>query len=260
MSFLSSITRASVALPLAVVSSLGAGCGGSSSSASSSASGSSSSGDTKVVAWKPKAGSALSIARRTLDVLAHDPGGARPDWVLYDPKGDQVVFAGDDAGDDRAMKIASSFDVAPPPAPTPPPPSYGSYGYGASNPLLAPTPTPPDDPIVGVTKVDDTNFILDRKEVDKWLADPMMVAKGARVVPSIKAGKPNGFKLYAIRPGSLYAQIGFANGDTITAINGFDLDSPDKALEVYTHVKDAKSLDVSITRRGQDLVLHYSIK
>jgi len=112
----------------------------------------------------------------------------------------------------------------------------------------------------GVKKIDDSNYEISRGLVDKVLANPMAVARGARVVPAVKNGKANGFKLYAIRPGSVYSQIGLANGDTIHAINGFDLSSPDKALEVYTKVKEATSLQVSVTRRGKEMTINYTIK
>ena len=112
----------------------------------------------------------------------------------------------------------------------------------------------------GVNKVSDTEFEIDKKVVDKILENPMSVARGARIVPSIKNGKANGFKLYAIRPSSVYAKIGLMNGDTIHSINGFDLTSPDKALEVYTKVRSASSLSVNATRRGKPISLNYSIK
>lgn len=112
----------------------------------------------------------------------------------------------------------------------------------------------------GVKKVDDTSFEIDRSLVDKVLANPTAVARGARVVPSVKNGQPNGFKLYAIRPSSVYAKIGLMNGDTIHAVNGFELTSLDKGLEVYTKVKESTSLSVTITRRGKPLTLSYSIK
>ncbi len=112
----------------------------------------------------------------------------------------------------------------------------------------------------GVNKVSDTEFEIDKKVVDKVLENPMSVARGARIVPSIKNGKANGFKLYAIRPSSVYAKIGLMNGDTIHSINGFDLTSPDKALEVYTKVKSATSISVNATRRGKPVTLNYSIK
>jgi general secretion pathway protein C len=112
----------------------------------------------------------------------------------------------------------------------------------------------------GVKRLDDTRYDIDRSLVDKILADPTAAARSARIVPSIKDGKPNGFKMYAIRPNSLFAKIGLQNGDTIQSINGMDMSSPDKALEVYTKVRSASNLSVSVLRRGLPVNMEYSIK
>lgn len=112
----------------------------------------------------------------------------------------------------------------------------------------------------GIKKIDDTNYEIDKSLVEKVLLNPMAVAKGARVVPSMKNGKPDGFKLYAIRPSSAFAKLGLSNGDTLQSINGFELTSADKALEVYTKLREATSLEVEVTRRGKPLTLKYSIK
>lgn len=111
-----------------------------------------------------------------------------------------------------------------------------------------------------VKKVDDSTYEIDRKLVDKVTSNPALVARGARVVPSIKNGKTVGFKLYAIRPSSVFAKIGLMNGDTIHSINNFELTSLDKGLEVYTKVREASSLTVSVTRRGKPVTLSYRIK
>lgn len=112
----------------------------------------------------------------------------------------------------------------------------------------------------GVKKTGDNTWEIDRSVVDKVLANPTAVGRGARIVPSIKNGKPNGFKLYAIRPSSVYSKIGLMNGDTLHSVNGFDLSTPDKALEVYTKLRESNSLQVSVTRRGKPVTLKYSIK
>ena len=112
----------------------------------------------------------------------------------------------------------------------------------------------------GIKKIDDSNYEIDKSLVEKVLLNPMAVAKGARVVPSMKNGKPDGFKLYAIRPSSAFAKLGLANGDTLQSINGFELTSADKALEVYTKLREATSLEVEVTRRGKPVTLKYSIK
>lgn len=112
----------------------------------------------------------------------------------------------------------------------------------------------------GVKKISENNYEIDKSLVEKALANPMALAKGARVVPAVKNGKPDGFKLYAIRPSSVYSKLGLTNGDTLQAINGFELTSADKALEVYTKLREATQLEVEITRRGKPMTLKYSIR
>ena len=112
----------------------------------------------------------------------------------------------------------------------------------------------------GIKKIDDTHYDVDKALIEKVLLNPMAFAKGARVVPSMKNGKPDGFKLYAIRPNSAFAKLGLSNGDTLQSINGFELTSADKALEVYTKLREATSLEVDVTRRGKPMSLNYSIK
>jgi general secretion pathway protein C len=112
----------------------------------------------------------------------------------------------------------------------------------------------------GIKSTGENSYEIDKSLVEKILANPMGIAKGARVVPSQKNGKPDGFKLYAIRPSSAFAKLGLTNGDTLLSINGFELTSADKALEVYTKLREATSLQVTINRRGKDMTLNYSIR
>jgi general secretion pathway protein C len=111
-----------------------------------------------------------------------------------------------------------------------------------------------------IKKIDDNNYEIDKSLINKVLENPMAVAKNARVVPAIKNGKPDGFKLYAIKKDSVFDKMGLTNGDTLESINGFELTSADKALEVYTKVRDATSLQVDITRRGKPVTINYTIK
>ncbi len=112
----------------------------------------------------------------------------------------------------------------------------------------------------GIKKIDDNHYEISKELVDKVLLNPMGFTKGARVVPAMANGKPNGFKLYSIRPGTVYAKLGLENGDTLSSINGMELTSAEKALEVYTKLRDATTLEVGLTRRNKPDTITYSIR
>lgn len=112
----------------------------------------------------------------------------------------------------------------------------------------------------GIKKIDDTTFEIDKNLVAKVTENPMAFMKGARVVPAMKNGKPEGIKLYAIRPSSPYAKLGLTNGDTLTSVNGFELTSAEKGLEIYQKLRSSTNLEVEVIRRGKPVTLKYSIK
>jgi S1-C subfamily serine protease len=111
-----------------------------------------------------------------------------------------------------------------------------------------------------IEKVSDTSYKIPRKLVDAILANPMAFMKGARVVPAMKDGKPDGIKLYAIRPTSIFAKLGLANGDTLQKVNGMSLDSAEKGLEIYSKLRETKKLTVELVRRGKPVTLEWTVK
>lgn len=112
----------------------------------------------------------------------------------------------------------------------------------------------------GIKKIDDHNYEIDKSLVDKVLLNPMGFAKGGRIVVAMKDGKPNGFRVFGIHQPSVYAKLGFQNGDTLQSINNFELNSAQQALEAMAKLRDATSLQVSILRGGKPDQLNYSIK
>lgn len=140
---------------------------------------------------------------------------------------------------------------APPP---PPPPSVASAEPNPGD------PTGIEKDIDKGVRCSGASCEVDKSLIDKVLANTTALATSARFVPSIKDGKPNGFKLYAIRPGSVFAKIGMQNADLVKAINGLDMATPDKALEAYTKLKSASHLTVQLERRGENITLDYQIR
>jgi general secretion pathway protein C len=93
--------------------------------------------------------------------------------------------------------------------------------------------------------------IVERAFVEQLMANPAMLAKQARIVPSQKDGETQGFKFYGIRRGSLPNLIGLKNGDMLTEVNGEQLDGMDKAMALYTKLRRASNLTVTVERKGQ---------
>jgi hypothetical protein len=111
----------------------------------------------------------------------------------------------------------------------------------------------------GISKVGPNNYEIKQDEVTKAMANLSKIATKARIVPAFEGGNSIGFKLFSIRPGSVYSKIGIQNGDIVQGVNGYELTSPDKALELYQKLKDGKEFSVDIKRRGQPVTLEYAI-
>jgi len=111
-----------------------------------------------------------------------------------------------------------------------------------------------------IRKVGPTHWEIERKALNEVLSNPTKIARSARIVPAVRNGKPNGFRLFAIRPGSFYALLGIRSGDTVQAVNGHPITTPDKALEIYTKLRSASHVAISFTRRGKPMTHEYSIR
>lgn len=112
----------------------------------------------------------------------------------------------------------------------------------------------------GIRAVSENEYEVPRGEIDKTLANLNEVAMQARIVPAFKDGQAQGFKLFSIRPDSIYSKIGVQNGDVIRRINGFDLNSPEKALEVYSKLKEAPRIEIEIERNGAPIRKTYNVR
>ena len=112
----------------------------------------------------------------------------------------------------------------------------------------------------GIQKVSATEFNIDRGVVDKILENQSELMRQARIVPEQENGKVVGIRLFGVRPDTLLGVLGMENGDRLQTINGFDMASPEKALEAYARLRTADKLVVQVNRRGANMNLDYNIK
>ena len=129
---------------------------------------------------------------------------------------------------------------------------------GAPKPAAAPAASP--SPGSGIQATSDNDFTVPRSEVDSALENMSQLFTQIRAVPHFEGGQSIGFRLFAIRRGSLFDKIGLKNGDIITSINGSPMNDPGKAMALLQEFKDASSIDVDAIRNQQPTKLHYSIQ
>ncbi len=156
----------------------------------------------------------------------------------------------------QALLFATAQPIAPPsaspaaPAGETPPADSGKRDSRSIDPELKSK----------IRKLSDTEFEIDRSAVDTILERQGDLMKSARIVPEQKDGKVVGIRLFGVRPDTLLGTLGLQNGDRLEQINGFDMGSPEKALEAYARLRTAPNLTVKINRRGQSMNLTMNIK
>jgi general secretion pathway protein C len=111
-----------------------------------------------------------------------------------------------------------------------------------------------------IKKLSDTEFNIDRSVVDTILENQAELMKYTRIVPETKDGKVLGIRLFGIKSETLLAALGLQNGDRLESINGFNMGSPEKALEAYARLRTASQLDVTVNRGGAQVSIVHHIK
>jgi len=129
-----------------------------------------------------------------------------------------------------------------------------------SAPLIANRTTNAEDIAEGITKVNDDEMIIDRSVVDKSFDNFSKLMRQARIIPNLKGGKIDGFKIYRIKDKSLFKQIGLQNGDIIHRVNGNEIEGPEDALKLFEIFKTARSISIDLDRKGAKKTLSYSIR
>jgi general secretion pathway protein C len=158
----------------------------------------------------------------------------------------------------NAAAVCQLLLFAPQPAPAPAP---------VATPAAPPAPTGrgaapgvPADIASKIQKISETEFNVDRSVVDKILENQAELMRSARIVPEQQNGKVVGIRLFGIRPDTLLGTLGFQNGDRLETINGFNMSSPEKALEAYARLRTAGNLNVKVNRRGKPMSIDFKIK
>ncbi len=140
-----------------------------------------------------------------------------------------------------------------------------SWPDGSEQELLADGETPPAATPSeagngrGVRAAGANRWLISNAEIEKARANLNQLLTSARLEPKIVQGATQGFLVRMIRANSLLAQLGIQRGDLIKEVNGVSLDSPEKALQVFQQLREAKRVTVNLLRRGEPLTYTYEV-
>lgn len=118
-----------------------------------------------------------------------------------------------------------------------------------------------DDSGSGVEQISETSFVVDRSLLDKHLADIEGLSRlGRALLHRGPDGNFDGYRLSAIRRGTIADQLGIKNGDVVHSVNGQPLDSVQGAMNAYQNMMNDSNFSFEVTRRGQKVTLDYQIR
>ncbi len=178
-----------------------------------------------------------------------------------DVSGKQVHFVGWDRvwlqnGGSLCQALLFNQPEVKPAAPAAPPPADSAPAPAAGR-----GPKPLDPSMAkGIQKVSANEYNIDRSVVDKILENQADLMRQARIVPEQENGRVVGIRLFGVRNDTLLGVLGMQNGDRLQTINGFEMGSPEKALEAYARLRTADKLTISLNRGGQNMNIDYNIK
>ena len=129
-----------------------------------------------------------------------------------------------------------------------------------SPPAAAPAQQPSPQGGLPVANVGGGNFVIDQRALNAALDNPAQAMSDARLLPSQKDGKVEGFRASEVKPNGLFALVGVKNGDVLLRLNDFPMDSPDKALQSFIALKGQSKLKLDLIRDGQPTTFNYDIR
>ncbi|GAM08769.1 hypothetical protein OR1_01043 [Geobacter sp. OR-1] len=104
------------------------------------------------------------------------------------------------------------------------------------------------------------SYVIDQRALNAALDNIGQAMTDARLLPSAKDGKVEGFRVSEVKPTGIFATIGIRNGDVLLRINDFPIDSPEKAIQSFASLKGQSRIKLDMIRDGQPSTFNYDIR
>lgn len=104
------------------------------------------------------------------------------------------------------------------------------------------------------------SYVVDQRALNAALDNIGKAMTDARLLPSMKDGKVEGFRATEVKPQGIFGTIGLRNGDILLRMNDFPIDSPEKAIQSLASLKGQSRIKLDLIRDGQPTTFTYEIR
>ena len=104
------------------------------------------------------------------------------------------------------------------------------------------------------------SYVVDQRALNAALDNIGQAMTDARLLPSVKDGKVEGFRASEVKPAGIFGMVGIKNGDVLLRINDFPIDSPEKAIQSFVSLKGQSRIKLDLIRDGQPTTFTYDIR
>ena len=110
-----------------------------------------------------------------------------------------------------------------------------------------------------IREVGENRWLVSRNMVESVRENFADQLRLAQMEPRVVAGKTDGFLVKRINARSVLVKMGLQRGDVVKEVNNIKLDSPEKALQIFQQLREARQIAVEVERNGQPLNFAYEI-
>lgn len=111
-----------------------------------------------------------------------------------------------------------------------------------------------------IRAVGENRWLVSRETVASVRENFAAQLRLAQMQPRLVNGKTDGFLIQRLNPKSLLAKMGLQRGDVVIDVNNINLDSPEKALQIFQQLREARQISLSIERNGSPMSFAYEIE
>ncbi|QXE89415.1 type II secretion system protein N [Geomonas subterranea] len=104
------------------------------------------------------------------------------------------------------------------------------------------------------------NYVIDQRALNAALDNIGQAMTDARLLPSMKEGKVEGFRASEVKPQGIFGTVGIKNGDVLLRMNDFPIDSPEKAIQSFASLKGQSRIKLDLIRDGRPTTFTYDIR